>query len=230
MNSFLDSNVIIGYIFCLDSLFEVSREFIFKSENNYFSDNVKMEVEKVFIRKCDVFNRFLFDLFYEIEKYDDFKFLTMQELYYPINYLTNVEKLKIEDMHIIFDKIWKSFDFGESQEVFLIKLKFKKFINDFEGNHRLRKGIIFNNMKLVPNHSKKDKVVLDKIKNEHLRKALLHESDENILFDANEFACRNPNLDLKFVSADEDFLKAIDILMQYLCIDETINLKEFSNN
>lgn len=37
MNSFLDSNVIIGYIFCLDSLFDVSNEFLFKIENNFYS-------------------------------------------------------------------------------------------------------------------------------------------------------------------------------------------------
>ena len=31
INSFLDSNVIIGYIFCLDSCFDISNEFIFKN-------------------------------------------------------------------------------------------------------------------------------------------------------------------------------------------------------
>ena len=85
-------------------------------------------------------------------------------------------------------------------------------------------------MKLVPNHTKKDKVILDKIKKENLREGSLHGSDENILFDANEFACRNPNLNLSFVSADKDFLRAIGILLEYLCFDEAIDLMEFSNN
>lgn len=35
MNSFLDSNVLIGYIFKLDNLSETSEEFIFKSSKNY---------------------------------------------------------------------------------------------------------------------------------------------------------------------------------------------------
>ena len=85
-------------------------------------------------------------------------------------------------------------------------------------------------MKIVPNHTKKDKIILDKIKQENLRSNLLHGADEEILFDANEFCKNNPDLNLKFVSADQDFLKAIDILMDFLCIDESINLVEFSNN
>ena len=67
MNSFLDSNVIIGYIFCLDPLFDLSKEFIFKSENNFYSPNVKLEVEKVHIKKGADMNRFFSDLFFEIE-------------------------------------------------------------------------------------------------------------------------------------------------------------------
>lgn len=124
MNSFLDSNVIIGYIFCLDHLFDLSKEFIFKSKNNFYSPNVKLEVEKVHIKKGADMNRFFSDLFFEIEKYDDFEFLSRQDLHYPINYFRNVDKSDVVDMHVVFDRIWNYFDFGEYQEVFLIKLKF----------------------------------------------------------------------------------------------------------
>ena len=68
------------------------------------------------------------------------------------------------------------------------------------------------------------------IEKEKLKDYLLHGSDENILFDANEFCKNKPELNLKFVSADQDFLKAINILMEYLCIGDCINLLEFKQN
>jgi hypothetical protein len=56
----------------------------------------------------------------------------------------------------------------------------------------------------------------------------LHDEDENILFDANEFCRNNMKLNLQFVSADQDFLKVIEILKDYLCIKEYVNLMELN--
>ncbi|MBR2556908.1 MAG: hypothetical protein IKE95_00840, partial [Methanobrevibacter sp.] len=151
-----------------------------------------------------------------------------QDFCYLINYFRNNSNRDV-DINIVLEKIWNHFDFGENQEVFLIKLKLNKLINNFEGNHRLRKKFIFNNMELIPNHSEIDKKILDVIEKENLRNRFLHDSDEDIRFDANEFACKNQDLDLKFVSADNNFIKAIDILIDYLCIDEGVNLFDFSN-
>lgn len=190
--------------------------------------NVKIEVEKVFLRKSSDLSRFLHDMYSEIEEYEDFKFLSRQDFCYLINYFRNNSNRDV-DINIVLEKIWNHFDFGENQEVFLIKLKLNKLINNFEGNHRLRKKFIFNNMELIPNHSEIDKKILDVIEKENLRNRFLHDSDEDILFDANEFACKNQDLDLKFVSADNNFIKAIDILIDYLCIDEGVNLFDFSN-
>lgn len=80
---------------------------------------------------------------------------------------------------------------------------------------------------IVPNHKINDKIILDIIKKESLGK-YLHDEDENILFDANEFCKNNLKLNLQFVSADQDFLKIIEILKDYLCIKEYINVMEFN--
>ena len=84
-------------------------------------------------------------------------------------------------------------------------------------------------MTQIPNHIKKDKQILDMIKKENLRHDFLYDEDENILFDVNEYCNKNKHLNLKFVSVDQDFLKAIEILMEYLCINECINLGKFKN-
>lgn len=62
MNHFLDSNVIIGYIFCLDDLFDNSKEVISYNEDNFYSENVKQEVNQVFGRKSDEYSKFIMKL------------------------------------------------------------------------------------------------------------------------------------------------------------------------
>lgn len=85
-------------------------------------------------------------------------------------------------------------------------------------------------MILIPNHVHKDEKILDIIEKENLRDGLLHNSDEEILFDANEFAKNNKDLNLKFVTADQRFFEAITILKEYLSFGDCINLMEFSSN
>ena len=230
LNSFLDTNVLIGYIFSCDSLFKHSKEYIFKSKSNYYSQHVKTEMKKIYSRKNLEFEDFFLKLYFEIEQYDDMYFLSKSKIVKMIYGLDTIGKLNQRDMELSFDKIWEFFEFGESQEVMMIKLKFGDYISQFESLHNLRKNFIFKTLNLVPNHTKKDKSILDKIKKENLRDELLHAYDEDILFDANEFCKNNKDLKLIFVSADQNFIKAIDILMEYLCFDDCVNLIEFSNN
>ena len=44
MNIFLDTNVIIGYIYSLDALHSSSRKAIVRKSNNYYSFHVNQEV------------------------------------------------------------------------------------------------------------------------------------------------------------------------------------------
>lgn len=229
MNSFLDSNVIIAYIFSLDSLHDASKTLIFDSDNNYYSFNVKEEVNRVFARKNFEFKTFFSKLMLDMMKLNDVNILGRESLHRSIDNYEAIGNLSNENLHESFEKIWNQFDFGENQEVFLVKLKFNDFINNFESFHRSNRKYLFNKMIFVSSHDKKDRFLLEKIEEENLEE-FLHEEDKNILFDANEFCKNNLELKLKFVTADQDFLKAIDILKNHLCFDECIDLLEFSPN
>lgn len=230
MNSFLDSNVIIGYIFQLDSSFDKSKELIFYSDSNFCSENVINEVNGVFKRKSSEFTEFFIKLDREISEFEDNPLVSCGEIHESITKFNDIGKLKVKDMHIAFEKLWNLFKFSENQELHIIKLMFDKFFRNYNDLNYSRKCYIFNELKLVPNHSKKDKKILDIIKKENLKDRLLHDSDEDILFDANELAENNKELDLEFVTADQNFYKAINILMDYLSFDKCINLMEFSNS
>ena len=230
MNSFLDSNVLIGYIFCLENLFDVSNKYIFKSDNNYFSKNVKTEVNHVFVRKISQYSIFLEKLNKKQYEFDDSYFMSRDTFHDYINNFDAIEKFNIQDMHFAFEKIWNLFDIGENQEIMILKMKFDKFINEFCGFNFKRKKELFNHLILIPNHTFKDKDVINGIEKENLRDELLHASDEEILFDAHEFAKNNKDLNLKFVTADQNFFEAITILKKYLCFGDCINLMEFSCN
>lgn len=230
MNSFLDSNVVLGYIFCIDSLFEVSREYIFNSNNNFYSKNVKNEVNAVFSRKSFEFTNFLINLTKIMNDLKDVSLISIVEFHRFIENFDDIGRFKVNEMHTAFEKLWNFFDFGENQEVFIIKSNLNTFLRNFNSLNFTRKNNILNKLILIDNHKNKDKTILELIEKENLRDGLLHGSDEEILFDANEFAKNNKDLNLKFVTADQRFFEAITILKEYLSFGDCINLMEFSSN
>lgn len=172
MNAFLDTNVIIGYIFSLDDLNESSQLLVFKSDKIHYSANVQKEVNDVFSRKKFEFETFFSILELELKKFDDFELLSSSQLHNAIGKFNDICEMDSKDMQNSFVKLWKNFDFSENQEVFLIKLKLNEFIQNFEGFHRLKKNNIFNLLVFVSSHTEKDKNILDKIENENLREYL----------------------------------------------------------
>lgn len=51
INYFLDTNVIIGFIYTFNSLYEYSKEIFSKLDKYYYSPHVKKEVDIIFDRK-----------------------------------------------------------------------------------------------------------------------------------------------------------------------------------
>lgn len=229
MNSFLDSNVVLGYIFSIDPLFEQSRKYIFNSKTNYYSNNVKNEVNTVFSRKSFEFTNFLIKLNRIMDEFDDVSFMSIVEFHRFIENFDDIGNFQVYNMHIALEKLWNFFDFSENQEVFIIKSKLNNFLRNFNNLNYTRKNYILGKLTLISNHKNKDKSILEIIKKENLRDELLHDSDEEILFDAHEFAKNNKDLELKFVTADQKFFEAITILKKYLSFGDCINLMEFSS-
>lgn len=230
MDYFLDSNVIIGYIFNFDSINRNVVKFIEFKNNYYYSDNVQNEIEKVYKNKNRQYGMFLLMIWNFLNSLSDNDLIDEYKVHDSINSYNTVIGIKQNDMHLALNIIWNLLSLDGFHDVFEIKSIFEDFLNNFQSRHSFRKDHILNNMILVPNHARKDKQILEKIDEFHLRDELLHRNDEKILFDANEFCKNNKGLNLKFVTADQDFFKVIDILMDNLCFDECINLIEFTNN
>ncbi len=230
MNYFLDTNVIIGYIFLLDNLNKSSEDFISFESSHFYSDHVKKEVDDVCFRNHKQYRNFLLHLSRFFSKFSDNSLINEFEGHKLIDKMNSIGTLDIDEMHDAFNVIWENLDFNINHDAFDVKNKFSVFTNNFQSSHVLRKNYLFNKMTLVPNHTQKDKRILYKIKEEKLRDNWLHGEDENILFDANEFCQKNKNINLEFVTADNDFTEAIGRLSDYLCFDGCINLLEFSSN
>lgn len=117
-------------------------------------------------------------------------------------------------MHNAFENLWQKLGFGENQEVEKIILELTKFINEIYSKFSDRMKNIEELIIEIPNHSFKDKEIENIIK-EKLRD-ILHEKDEEILFDLNEYAKEHPELDLCLVSWDDKFIESVKILLDRL--------------
>lgn len=117
MDSFLDSNVVLNYIFDLDRGHSESEDIIFKS-TSYYSSNVKNEVEDLFIRKNKEYKSFILRVDAFINKFSDYDVVNDNYVHGFINNMRPIGKFKVNDMHYAFDKIWEKFGFDESHDAF----------------------------------------------------------------------------------------------------------------
>lgn len=224
MNLFLDSNIIIGIIFAFNSIHRYSKE-LFEYEDNYFySINVKDEVDEVFDRKNEEFENFIREIIYHLQEFRNDQIISNSKIHKIINKIGKIGKLELENMHLGFDKIWEEFGFGENQENFFILSKLNKFLKELYSKHDELKTRLCELMKLIPNHKSKNKEVLKIIERKNLR-LLLHENDEEILFDLNEYAKNHLELDFCLVSWDDGFIDAVRILLDELSFKRYIGRK-----
>lgn len=230
MNTFCDTNVIIGYIFSLDLLSEASKKALIKENSNYYSYHVKKEVNKTARRKNREYHKFLQKIADTINDIDDNTMINLSKIHQSINKFKKIGKLDVDKMHQAIETIWDELGFNENTEAFQVKINFNNYFHNFHHTHRKCKTDCFNNLKYIPAHNKKDKIVLDKIKNKSLRKTYLHNKDEEILFDAHEYLLNHPKLDLMFISADKDFIKAISILIDVLAFKKYSHLNDYLKN
>ena len=225
MNYFLDTNVIIGHIFEIDSLYKKSLEIFLKEGFKIFSENVKIEVKNVFQSKIDDIKEFIYKLCLELNKNKRNIFISKSEANDIISKGEKIGKINTEEMKKIIDAIWERYEFKEEISV-------DKFLSILINFNRFYKTKLFQskedtlkNMCLIQSHSKKDEKILEMIKEKQLKK-LIHDEDEDILFDLNEYAKHHPELDLCFVSWDDDFIKTVKILLDQLSFNKYIGRHE----
>ena len=160
-NLFLDNNVIIGFLYKLDSLNPHSEHIINSNDNFYYSYHVKQEMEKVIVRKNDEYDKFFLLLKSKLKKHDDGEFISQSSFHTFIENFKSVNKLNVKNMHYAFDYMWNFFDFGENGQVSDVKLKFRKFRYSFGRNHVSRKVKFIKNANYIPAHTRKDQKIID---------------------------------------------------------------------
>jgi len=78
MNTFLDTNVIIGYIYSLDPLHTASQKAIVDENTKYYSFHVNEEIKEVSRRKDREYVKFLTKLEKIFDKYGDYDFIWLK--------------------------------------------------------------------------------------------------------------------------------------------------------
>ena len=224
INCFLDTNVIIGFIYTFNSLYEYSKELFSKGYEHYYSTNVKNEVEEVFDRKNKEFKILFQRIIRNLKKLRDSQFISNAKIHGIINKFNRIGRLKLDDMHNAFETIWKDFGYGENQEIGQVILELNELAKELHSRHSNRKESIEESMIEIPNHRLKDEDILNIIKEKSLRE-YLHEKDEDILFDINQYGKEHPELDLCLVSWDDDFIDAVRILSNQLSFKKYIGRK-----
>ena len=135
----------------------------------------------------------------------------------PINQLT------VENMHYAFDCIWDALGFGENQEAGEIKLKLRRFIVAFGKSHASRKTSFIQTANYIPAHRHKDHQIINQVNAKSLA-GNLHDEDEKILFDLQEYSKNHPKLNLILVSWDKTFIEVVKEIKNVLSFNECISL------
>ena len=229
MNTFLDTNVIIGYIYSLDPLHTASRKAIVDENTKYYSFHVNEEIKSVSQRKDREYAKFLTKLEKIFNKYGDYDLIDLAEIHMKINRFGQIGKFEVDDIHNAIDVIWQELNFDENTDAFKVKTEFKNYSMNFESKHRTGKRDCLNKMNFIPAHQNKDPNVLNVIHQKSLRN-YFHGEDEKILFDVHEYLKTNTIRDLVLISNDKDFINAVSELISVLSFNRYMYLEDLLKN
>ena len=222
-NYFLDTNVIIGFIYKLDGLNPDSENIVNSGNALYYSYHVKSEINDVYNRKNNEYNRFFSLLLSKLRKHGDHQFISRTSFHLFIDKSKPINQLSVENMHHAFDCIWDALGFGENQEVGEIKLKLRGFIVAFGKSHASRKVNFIKTTNYIPAHRHKDQQIINMV-NANSLSDNLHGEDEKILFDLQEYSKNHPELNLILVSWDTTFIEVVKDIKNVLSFNECISL------
>lgn len=228
MNTFLDTNVIIGYIYSLDPLNTASQKAIVDENTKYYSFHVNEEIKEVSRRKDREYVKFLTKLEKIFNKYGDYDFIDLAEIHMKVNRFGQIGKFEVNDMHKVIDVIWHELNFDENTGAFRVKTEFNNYFENFESRHRNSKNDCLKKMKFIPAYQNKDPNVLKVIDNKSLRD-YFHGEDEDI-FDVHEYLKTNAIEDLVLISNDKKFIKAISELINVLSFNKYNYLEDLLKN
>lgn len=224
MHYFLDTNVIIGYIFSLDPLNDPSNSILNKKVLFYYSDHVKWECESKFEEKLENYSNFFQTLILYLE--DNQNVINRNFLHKIIRKYDDFNQFDKNDMCETIDILLKRLDLSLEYgfEAFELLNKLDLFLLNFESKHYDSFEYIKQDLNKIGNHSKKYPELDD------ILKGKVHKNDKLILLDVHEFACNNLDLNFILVTWDYDFSNAVKDLLEHFCISDCCYITDFVNS
>lgn len=210
MNSFVDTNVSIAYIFSIDPLNNKSLTVFREYDKIFWSKFVKKECNKVFKNKRKILFKFYKDLANDItsENFHDFKFEDLQK-YVMRNYSKGRKRNQILSS---LRKFWDSYVEDQFPDYNSFNRAIQNCLNDLKQFVYLRKNQWEQNTELTDDRVKKYSYLKNK-----LNSLKVHHPDDDIVLDAHDFNLRK-NFLLDFITFDRD------------CYDGVSQIQEFQFN
>ncbi|MDO5815126.1 MAG: hypothetical protein Q4Q18_05765 [Methanobrevibacter sp.] len=195
-DAFLDTNILISFVFYINSLHPRAKK-VFELYSEFFcSFYVKEEFERRFNSKL----RNISDFFFDFQKYLE----NPQKEFYSISDLFNFvskeyEGKKLKDVSSSIDPFWNNYIGIESQISFLdMKNMIDTCLNDLTIDSNINKGFLENIIKLTPQR-RYDYPNIDA----QLRLHGVSDEDRIVTLDGHDFACASVD-PIDFVTFDYD--------------------------
>lgn len=207
MNSFVDTNVSIAFIFSIDPLNNKSMAVFREYDNIYWSKLVKKEYKKVFKNKRKILVKFYKDLANDIKPDDfhDFKFNNLKK--YVIK---NYSKGKKRDQILSsLEKFWDNYVGEQFPTCASFNQAIQNCLGDLKRFVYSRKNQWEQNILLTYDRVKKYLALKRK-----LNSLKVHSPDDEIVLDAHDFNLRKDFL-LDFITFDGDCYNGVSQIQKF---------------
>ena len=207
MNSFVDTNVAISYMFSIDPLNNKSMAVFREYDDIFWSNLVKSECRIVFKNKKKILVKFYKDLADDIkpENFHDFKFEDLKK--YVLNNYPNGKKC--DQILSSLKKFWDSYVNQRFPSYNSFIKAIKNCLSDLKNLVYSRKRQWEQNIQLTDTRVKK----YINLKNK-LNFLKVHHPDDDIILDAHDFNLKKDFL-FDFITFDEDFYNAISKIKEF---------------
>ena len=193
--AFLDTNILIAWIFLINSLHNKSEKVFDVYSEFFWSNYVKKEFEDAYKDKY----KNLFKLFFDLQKYFEFpekEFYHYDDLKNPA--IENISKSEIDNVISSLKQFWNQY-FGIQSQIssFNMKTTIAACLKDLTINTNNNKQLLGNMMQLTPQRTNHYSAI-DTL----LESKGVHETDRIVTLDGHDFACFSSD-PIDFVTFDE---------------------------
>lgn len=217
--AFLDTNILIAWIFLINSLHNKSEKvFDFYSEF-FWSNYVKKEFEDAYKDKY----KNLFKLFFDLQKYFEFP---EKEFYHYADLknraIGNISESEMDAVISSLKQFWNQY-FGIQSQISSYNMRnaIDNCLNDLIINTNNNKQLLGNMMQLIPQRTKYYSAI-----DAMLEKEGVHETDRIVILDGHDFACFNSD-PIDFVTFDDDCYNGAKNV-EILCFNSIKGKRDFN--